>query len=196
MTAAASAPATSGLVGRLNGAWHKRALWIFLAITLAHWAEHLVQAGQIWLLGWERPDSRGVIGQWFPMVVTEEWLHLGYAVVMLAGLALLLPAMTGRARKWWIAALAIQVWHFVEHGLLWLQAAMDQPFFGKEVPTSVAQLVFMRVELHLFYNLAVFAPMLVAMYFHRVPPEREWSMEPRCTCRILGTHEHLPVAAG
>lgn len=182
-----------GAEGRLNTKWHRTAMWAFFGITIAHWVEHLVQAGQIWLLGWNRPDSRGVLGQWFPTVVSEEWLHLGYAVIMLIGLIVLLPGMTGRAGLWWKIALGIQAWHFVEHFLLWIQAATNQPFFGKEVPTSVVQLVAMRVELHLFYNLAVFLPMLVAMYFHMAPPRDELATEPACSCR-LGQKAVAPAA--
>jgi hypothetical protein len=40
---------------KLNTQWHERALWIFMAIVLAHWAEHLAQAAQIYLMGWPRP---------------------------------------------------------------------------------------------------------------------------------------------
>lgn len=188
MTATAAMTGGDGLLTKLNTVWHQRAMWIFFAIVVAHWVEHLVQAGQIWLLGWNRPDSRGVVGQWFPVVVTEEWLHLGYAVIMLAGLLLLLPGMTGRARLWWKIAIAIQIWHFAEHFLLWLQAALDQPFFGQPIATSVVQLAFPRVELHLFYNVAVFLPMLVAMYFHMVPPAKELAEPSRCTCRLGSAH--------
>ena len=34
---------------------HERALQIFMLIVLAHWAEHLAQAAQIYFLGWPRP---------------------------------------------------------------------------------------------------------------------------------------------
>lgn len=183
-TVTTAAPTKVGLITRINTTWHRPAMWLFFGIVIAHWAEHLVQAAQIWVLGWERTDSRGVIGQWFPAVVTEEWLHFGYAVVMLAGLVLLLPGMSGRARFWWKVALAVQVWHFVEHFLLWVQAATDTPFFGQAAPTSVVQLALPRVELHLFYNLAVFAPMLVAMYFHIVPPLSELQTPSSCSCRL------------
>ena len=39
------------------------------------------------------------------------------------------------------------------------------------MPCSVLQLVFPRVELHLFYNSIVFIPMVIAMYYHMFPPE-------------------------
>jgi len=46
----------------------------------------------------------------------------------------------------------IQFWHNIEHLLLITQATMHHNFWGKPVPVSVLQLVFSRVELHLFYN--------------------------------------------
>jgi hypothetical protein len=37
---------------RLNQEWHQRALQIFMVIVLGHWAEHLAQAFQIYVLKW------------------------------------------------------------------------------------------------------------------------------------------------
>ena len=39
---------------------------IFMGIVLAHWAEHLVQAYQVYALKWPMHDARGVLGQAFP----------------------------------------------------------------------------------------------------------------------------------
>ena len=83
---------------KLNTRWHERALQIFMVIVLGHWAEHLVQAYQVWVLDRPRPAARGVLGQFFPWLVTSEWLHYWYAIVMLAGLFLLRPGFAGRAR--------------------------------------------------------------------------------------------------
>ncbi|HZN17519.1 MAG TPA: hypothetical protein VFB84_04915 [Micromonosporaceae bacterium] len=152
-----------------------------MLVVLAHWAEHLVQAYQIWVLDRPRPASRGVLGQWFPWLVSSEWLHYGYAIVMLTGLFLLLPGFVGRARTWWLVALAIQFWHHIEHLLLLIQAQADTTFFGGAVATSVAQVFFPRVELHLFYNSVVFIPMLIAVYLHLRPNARERE-ETRCGC--------------
>jgi hypothetical protein len=143
---------------------YRKPLMLFMAIVLAHWVEHLFQAVQIFALGWARPDAGGALGLLFPWLVTSEWLHYGYAIVMLVGLWLLRGAFSGPARTWWSAAFAIQVWHHVEHGLLLVQALLDDPFFGKAVPTSIVQLAFPRVELHLVYNAIVFTPMVVAIY--------------------------------
>lgn len=171
-------------MSRLNTSAHERALWLFAAIVLAHWAEHLVQAFQIWALGYEKPAARGILGQFWPWLVSSEWLHYGFAVVMVAGLALLLPGFAGRARAWWIAALAIQVWHLVEHQILFIQAQTHSPWFGGSVPTSVLQQFWpgARPEIHLFYNMLVTIPMLVAMWFHMYPPIPERGREMACSC--------------
>src|ERR1044072_1418415 len=76
----------SGFYEKLNTQWHKPALQLFMVVVLAHWAEHLVQAFQIYVLGWAPPDARGVLGQWYPWLVKSETLHYGYAIVMLIGL--------------------------------------------------------------------------------------------------------------
>jgi len=59
------------------------------------------------------------------------------------------------------------------------------------VPCSILQLVFPRVELHLFYNSIVFIPMVIAMYYHMFPAEGEGS--PVCTCE-WGRHELVRAA--
>ncbi len=174
----------TGVRARINGAWHKPALVAFAVITLAHWAEHLLQAAQVWVLDRPRPESRGALGSVFPWLVTSEWLHYAYAVIMLVGLIALMPAFTGRARAWWTAALVIQLWHHAEHGLLLYQSQADHNLFGEPVPTSVVQLLIPRVELHLVYNAIVTIPMVVAMYLHSRPSRGE-AASARCTCSGL-----------
>lgn len=172
-------------VGRrfgMNGAHHRLALNLFMLIVIAHWAEHLAQAYQIWALGWTRPQAGGVLGLAYPWLVKSEWMHYGYALVMLAGLWLLRPGFVGRARTWWTVALAIQFWHHIEHLLLLLQAQIGVNLPGQAVPTSLLQLVLPRVELHLFYNTVVFLPMVVAMYLHLRPSARERELM-FCSCR-------------
>ncbi|MGH3489009.1 MAG: hypothetical protein ACRDP8_14000 [Actinopolymorphaceae bacterium] len=165
----------------LNTTGHRVALHVFLAIVLAHWAEHLTQAVQIWVLGWPVPEARGVLGLWFPWLVTSEFLHYGYALVMLVAFLLLWRGFDGRARMWWNVALGIQVWHHVEHLLLLVQAQTGMYLFGSPVPTSIIQLLVPRVELHLFYNTVVFVPMVVAMLLHRRRPDSMHAV-PACTC--------------
>jgi hypothetical protein len=175
-------PETVTFVERINGPRHELALRVFMAIVLAHWAEHLLQAVQIYALGWPVPVSRGLLGYFFPWLVSSELLHYGYALVMLAGLWLLRPGFTGlKDRSWWTIALAIQFFHHFEHFLLQMQAVAGANLFGRPVPTSLAQLWIPRVELHLFYNTIVFIPMMVAMYFHLFPPDAKGQ---QCTCAV------------
>ena len=172
-----------GFLAALNGPWHRAALLSFLAVVLAHWSEHLFQAYQVWVLGMPRPHSLGALGMLFPWLVHSEWLHFGYAAVMLAGLWLLRPAFVGRAAGWWTAALVIQGWHLVEHSLLLGQALLGRNLLGMAAPTSVLQLLVPRIELHLFYNAVVFFPMIVAMALHARPSPRE-RRAMTCSCAV------------
>lgn len=173
--------ARARIVSSINGVRHRAALTVFLVIVLAHWAEHIAQAYQIWALGWPVPRARGALGLLFPWLVTSEWLHYGYALVMLFGLWLLRSGFVGRARAWWTVALAIQFWHHVEHLLLLVQALTGRFIAGMLAPTSVVQLVLPRVQLHLIYNSIVFIPMLIAVYLHVRPRSAEAAVM-RCTC--------------
>ncbi|MEV6304183.1 hypothetical protein AB0M02_32590 [Actinoplanes sp. NPDC051861] len=181
MSAAEVRSERAGPIELLNTRYHRIGLNVFLLVVLAHWAEHLTQAYQIWVLGWPVPKSRGVLGVAYPWLVTSEWLHYGYALIMLIGLFLLRGGFQGRARTWWTVALVIQFWHHIEHLLLFVQAQTGNFLFGAAVPTSVAQTVFPRVELHLFYNTVVFLPMVVAMVLHLRPKPAEAELM-KCTC--------------
>jgi hypothetical protein len=165
----------------LNTRGHRAALTLYLVVVLAHLAEHVVQAIQIWILNRPVAESRGVLGAWFPWLVTSEALHYFYAIVMLAAFLLLRRGITGPARTWWDIALGIQIWHHFEHLILLVQAQSGVHLMGREVPTSIIQLVVPRVELHLFYNTVVFIPMVVAMLLHRRPLARSYAA-PMCTC--------------
>jgi hypothetical protein len=173
-------------LARLNGPAHRAVLTGFMVVVLAHWAEHVAQAIQIWGLGWKRPEARGLLGMAFPWLIKSEWLHYGYALIMLAFLFLLRPGFAGRARTWWTIALVIQFWHHIEHLLLLIQAQFHHNLFGAKVPTSVLQLAFpgARPELHLFYNSIVFIPMVIAMYLHLRPSESEYKSM-TCSCRAV-----------
>jgi hypothetical protein len=174
------APAAS-LSQKLNTVWHERANQIFAVIVLAHWTEHLVQAFQIFVLGWPRTDSRGILGGVYPWLIKTEILHYGYALVMLVGLWILRPGFVGRSRTWWTIALCIQFWHHIEHALLQGQVIFGHNLFGAPVPTSILQHWIPRIELHLFYNGIVFIPMVVAMYYHLFPTAEERTHQ-KCSC--------------
>jgi hypothetical protein len=180
VTSPAGAP---GFFEKINGEWHKPALQFFMFIVLAHWAEHLAQATQIYILGWPAPEARGVLGIPFPWLIKSELLHYLYAIVMLAGIWTLRKGFQGRAYTWWMVSFGIQFWHHIEHGLLQGQAIAGQNLFGSPVPISIAQLWIPRVELHLFYNTIVFIPMIVGMYYHMFPPQGEVTGH-GCSCAL------------
>jgi len=166
---------------RINAERHKPALQVFMFIVLAHWAEHLFQAFQIYVLNWPIPEARGFLGLWFPWLIKSEMLHYSYALVMLIGIWILRKGFQGRSHKWWMIAFGIQFWHHIEHALLLGQAIAGHNLFGSPVPTSIIQLWIPRVELHLFYNTIVFIPMIIGMYYHMFPPEGE-AQAHRCSC--------------
>lgn len=175
--------ALSILVERLNGPLHEKALWVYMAIVLGHWIEHLYQAYQIYVLHWPLEEALGALGLVSPWLVESEALHFGYAVFMLAGLIILRPAFLGRSRIWWNISLGIQTWHFFEHALLQGQAILGQNLFNSPVPSSLAQVWIPRVELHLIYNGLVFLPMVIAMFYHKYPPRGDQiAHSPACTC--------------
>ncbi len=183
MTVATESPTDLSFRAKLNGPWHRTALRIFSVIVLAHLAEHIVQAWQVYLLGWPLMEARGILGQWFPWLIHSEVMHYGYALIMLIGLWLFLPGFVGRARNWWLGALIIQFWHHFEHLLLQAQVVFGHNLFGRPVPTSIIQLWIPRLELHLFYNTIVFIPMAVAMYYHLLPSAEDRPLA-RCSCAL------------
>ena len=87
-----------GFIEKLNGPWHERALWIYLAIVIIHWVEHLFQAAQIWILGMPRPEALGALGYVFPWLVKSEVMHFTYALLMFGGLVLLRSGFRARPR--------------------------------------------------------------------------------------------------
>lgn len=170
------------LVERLNSKWHRRALRLYMFVVLAHWMEHIFQAYQYYVLGMSRQHALGAMGMVWPVLVSSEVLHFGYALFMLVGLLLIWPGFTGRSRSWWNFSIGVQTWHFLEHLLLQIQIIVHQNFFGGTAPTSLLQIWFPRLELHLFYNSAVFVPMVIAIYYHMYPPKEERYKSFACTC--------------
>jgi hypothetical protein len=151
----------------IGEARHKMWLKIFVAIMIAHWLEHIVQAYQVYVLGYPRHHAMGLLGQFFPWLVHSEWMHFGYAVLTFLGLIILRDSFLGSARAWWNAAVIIQIWHLFEHTLLFIQAQGGFTLWGAAEPTSVLQLLWPRIELHLFYNSVVTIPIVVAMIVSR-----------------------------
>lgn len=157
---------TNSWLQQLNGVWHERALTAYMLIVFAHWAEHIAQAYQVFVLEWHRADAGGVLGLWFPQLASSEVLHFVYNLGLLLGLVILRAGFRGQARSWWTVALVVQGWHFFEHLLLQVQWLTGFYLFGAPEQTSVLQLWLPRVELHFLYNSVVFLPMLVALMLY------------------------------
>jgi len=191
ITLTRSRPA-QGILEALNTRWHRAALLAYTVVVLAHWAEHIAQAIQVYLLDWPVPTANGALGMALPWLVRSEWLHYGYAVSMMVAFIVLRHGFTGRSRRWWNAAMWIQIWHHFEHLLLLVQALTGEYLLGAAKPTSIVQLVIPRVELHLFYNTIVFIPMVVAMVLHLRPKPDELE-EMRCSCASPRTRQVAAV---
>ena len=56
MSAVSATPSRGWSLAAINERYHRLALNVFLAVVLAHWAEHLVQAYQVWVLDRPRPE--------------------------------------------------------------------------------------------------------------------------------------------
>ncbi|MBW3661121.1 MAG: hypothetical protein KY397_05755 [Gemmatimonadetes bacterium] len=187
-THALTLSANDTVLDRLNHQWHERGLQLFMVIVLAHWAEHLTQAVQVYALDWSRPEARGLLGLYFPWMVQSETLHYGYAIVMLTAIWVLRRGFEGRSYTWWMISFWIQFWHHIEHAILQGQAIVGENLFGAPAPVSLVQLWIPRVELHLFYNTIVFIPMMIGMYYHMFPPAGE-EAEARCSCAVRPPRE-------
>jgi hypothetical protein len=149
-----------------------------MVVVLGHWVEHLVQIGQIYLLHWPKAKALGLLGLAYPGLIRSESLHFAYAVLMVLGLLALRYGFTGRALRWWSAALLLQYWHGFEHLLLFGQVQLGFRLVhwsvlfgvpGPVPPQSIVQLLLpagFRPELHLFYNLVVTVPMTVATFLY------------------------------
>lgn len=181
---------SAGIVDSLNTRYHKAALLSFMAIVLFHWAEHIVQAYQVFVLHWPRKMAMGILGMYYPWLMSTEALHYGFALIMLIGLWVLRKGFTGTSHKWWMVSFWIQFWHHFEHFILFYQANTGHYWFGGSVPTSIGQIWIPRVELHLFYNMIVFIPMVGAMYYHMYPPAKD-AVKMMCTCSL----HRAPLAA-
>ena len=172
------------LFARINGPWHGRALIVLFAPILFHMFEHAVQAVQVFLLDVERADALGLLGIWMAELIRGETVHFSFAAYTMAAILLAGGPAVGMARRFGIMALAVQGWHLFEHTLLIFQRTTDSFFFGASEPTSLAQLLVPRVELHFAYNGVVFAGIVIALLLHAYPPRGE---RERSSCRCAMT---------
>lgn len=152
----------------------------FMLIVLGHWAEHVFQAVQHYVLGWPLSHAQGALGMIHHGAADNEWLHWSYALFMLVGLYLLYSQVVQDQRSWnlWSLTILLQMWHLLEHTVL-----VGQFMLGMK-PTSMltALLGVPRLELHLFYNSIVTVVMLWAFWASwqakRRAKDRAWWTQP------------------
>ena len=182
------------LYERINGPWHGRALLILFALILFHMFEHVVQVVQTYFLGVDRMDALGLLGVWMAELIRGESVHFSFAVYTWSAIFLTGGAAVGMARSFGLIALAVQSWHLVEHSSLIFQRATDSFFFGASEPTSLAQLLIPRVELHFMYNGVVFSAIVIALLLHAYPPRGERARS-RCACTMAPATEVEAIPA-
>lgn len=126
----------------------------FLVLIGLHWIEHLFQVYQIYFLHMHRECAFGFLGMKYPWLVQTEVLHFAFAGFTFSGMWLVAQNYftSNKAVHSWVVGWLWSAFHFVEHLLLFWQALLHHNIFGRPVPTSMLQLIFPRVELHLVYN--------------------------------------------
>jgi hypothetical protein len=142
-----------------------KTIWAFIVLMIAHWAEHIVQAYQVWVLHMPRACAMGILGMKYPALMKGEWLHWGFALLTLGFISALNSGFGDVARKWWIAAYWFSLFHCIEHSFLFVQAQTHVYAFGRSEPTSFIQYFIPRIELHLFYNSVITILVSIAMYY-------------------------------
>lgn len=150
----------------VHGEWHKPMLTLFMILVAIHTLEHILQMIQVFVLGWPRPMSGGLVGVWMPELARAELLHFAYNLFQLVGLAVLRGGFRGKARRWWTVAVLVQSWHFFEHALLQTQWLTKTYLYGAAKPMSVLEVLLPRIELHFIYNVVVVTPMLIALFYY------------------------------
>src|SRR5262245_2721114 len=98
-----------------------------VAVQGGHVVEHIIQLGQVYLVGIPDDQALGLLGYVFQFQGTEEWLHLVFNAAYLAALYLLVPPLRGLVPDpvpFWafavflVGAVGLESWHAVEHAVI------------------------------------------------------------------------------
>lgn len=160
------------LIKVINGKYHSKYLFLFNLIVLSHFAEHLFQIIQLYILNWERKQALGLLGLWQPWLIHSEWLHYGHALFMVIGLYYLSFSVLDKVSKqWWNYATFLAFCHHIIHFILLSQAITNYNLFNFSTPIDPFQAIGLlfhigipRIELHFFYNLVILIPMVISLY--------------------------------
>ena len=168
------------LIDTLNGRKHWQALLFYFFVVIGHFSEHLIQIGQVYLLGWSTRKAGGILGLWFPGLAASEVLHMAYNSLQLTGLILLWYGFRRykHVAKWWNIAIIAQSWHFLEHTILQVQYLTGSYLFGASRQTSLLEFFFPRIELHFAYNLLAFTPTAIALCLYFIAMEKRRTAKP------------------
>lgn len=90
----------NNLIKHINSRYFNTYLLLFQVIVLSHFAEHVAQIIELYILHWPRKESLGLLGLAYPYLVHSEYLHYAHALFMLVGLYLLSFSFVGDAKKW------------------------------------------------------------------------------------------------
>ena len=146
-----------------------------IVVQGTHVIEHIIQLGQVYVLGTPDAQALGVLGYVFQFQGTEEWLHLVFnATYLLALYALmrplhrLTPDIVPAWAFWTFAvwAVGLESWHMVEHLVIIANVIQNDgcPCAG----IGDAALGVTDTVLHFFYNGLTFIGLLLpAAYFGR-----------------------------
>jgi len=138
---------------------------IFLVLLAAHWLEHLFQAYQVYVLYLHRECALGFLGMKYPWLIRTEALHFVFALLTVVGFFWVSDwgFWDGKSIRFWRYGYRWSIWHLFEHTLLFAQALTHHNLFGRPAPISILQLIFPRIELHLFYNSIITVYVLMAL---------------------------------
>lgn len=128
-------------------------------ILYFHLFEHLTQIVQLYLLGWARMDSLGIIGLVFPILIRSEILHYLFS---LFNVVFMLPL--SKKNKYYYFATILALFHHVEHFGLLMQYLTKDYWFNEAKPMTWLEQFIPRIELHLMYNLIVLSPIILFHY--------------------------------
>lgn len=142
--------------------YNKRWLFIFNIIVVSHFAEHVMQMMQLYLLHWDRKQSLGLLGLWRPQLVHSEYLHYAHALFMLIGLA-----MMCKMNKWLFLTFFLAFLHHIEHLCLLYQAITQEFWYNALKPMTYPEHWLPRLELHFTYNLIVLIPMIIGLWKYK-----------------------------
>jgi hypothetical protein len=148
------------------------ALFYVLVVTQGgHFMEHVVQVGQIHLMGVPPAAAHGIFG-----ALDIEWVHFVWNSFVLIAVVLLLVRF--RRNPWLWVTLAVAGWHEIEHAFIMTRylttGVAGTPGLLSQGGIIGGGLPFIRPNVHFFYNLVETVPLAVAFVWQLKHTYDEW----------------------